>query len=295
MSRHFGGVQPGRQGDKTKLVLIASLVFVLLFSVLAFSLLSSSKTSKQEQPKAVAEKVETEIKMLEVLVPLRDLQPGTLLEAQMFRRESRPQVGVSDRTVRTFEEVRGHYARSLIVAGQPLHRDYITTIKPTNALTASIPKGFRAVTIRVDERTSVEGFVRPGAKVDVVWASRISGQPGVTVIVENAKVLSAERQTDAQQKSGVPVPSTVTLLVTSQDAQKVQLASTTGKLSLSLRGDTDEVSDGNAKPITVRDLIGKSGGDRGPAFDAQGSVTIGGEKWFMVDGKLQPASKLKKQ
>ncbi|MDC0357511.1 Flp pilus assembly protein CpaB [Oligoflexia bacterium] len=293
MSRHFGGIQPGRQSDRTRTVLLASMFFIVLFSILAFFLLSTADP-KGETTKTVVVETEAEIKMVEVLVPLRDVLPGIPLEAQMFRRESRPQVGVSNRTVRTFEEVRGHYARSLIVAGQPLHRDYITSVKPTNALTASIPKGFRAVTIRVDARTSVEGFVRPGAKVDVVWASRISGQPGVTVIVQNAKVLSAERQTATEQKSGVPVPSTVTLLVTSKDAQKIQLASTTGKLSLSLRGDADEVSDGQSRPITVNDLLGRRQVDGAVNANVEGSVTIGGEKWLMVDGKLVPSSKLKR-
>ncbi len=291
MSRHFGGIQPGRQADKTKTVLLVSLFFVVIFTVLAFVLLSTGQA--KVDPKPVVVETEAEVKMVDVLVPVQEIAAGTELEPRMFRKESRPQVGVSQRIVKDFEEIQNYYARSLIVSGQPLHKDYITSVRPVNAVTANIPPGFRAVTIRVDARTSVEGFVRPGAKVDVVWASRIRGQPGVTTIVENAKVLSAERQTQQEidaAKKGVPVPSTVTLLVGIADAQKIQLASTTGTLSLSLRGDSDGGKGvGEGKSITIDDLLGAKRKDEGP--EVEGTVTIGGEKWNMVDGKLVPIKK----
>ncbi|MCB0334594.1 MAG: Flp pilus assembly protein CpaB [Bdellovibrionales bacterium] len=290
MARQFGGVHPNKQNDKAKVILAASLVFIVLFASLAYVLLSS----QSEPPKAAAVVVdsggESEIKMVDVLVPVSEIQPGAALEARMFRKESRPQVGVSNRVVRDFEEIKAHFARSLIVPNQPLHRDYITSVRPTNILTANIPEDFRAVTIRVDARTSVEGFVRPGANVDVVWASRIRGKPGITTIVQNAKVLSAERQTKVDNANpGVPVPSTVTLLVTAEDAQKIQLASTTGKLSLSLRGDADAGKAAGSKTITLDDLIGGIPGAR-KEENVEGTVTIGGERWLLVDGKLKPAT-----
>ena len=136
MSRHFGGIQPGRQSDKTRTVLFASLFFVVLFTVLAFVLLSTghSKTA----PKPVLVETEAEIKMVDVLVPVKEIKAGEALEARMFRKESRPAVGVGNRVVKDFEEIRNFYSRSLIVSGQPLHRDYITAVKPTSAVTAKI-------------------------------------------------------------------------------------------------------------------------------------------------------------
>ncbi|MCB0352422.1 MAG: Flp pilus assembly protein CpaB [Bdellovibrionales bacterium] len=291
--QQFGGIHPARSGDKTRALLAGGLVFFIAFSVLGYLVLSPSDKKPEEKPKAVVVENEAQVKMVEVLVPVQEVQPGTALESRLFRKESRPQVGVSNRVVRDYEEIRGHYARSLIVPGQPLHRDYITSVRPTNVITANIPEGFRAVTIRVDARTSVEGFVRPGAKVDVVWASRIRGKPAITTIVHNAKVLSAERQTqqaNAGQPAGAPIPSTVSLLVSAEDAQKIQLASTTGSLSLSLRGDTDSGKIGPQKPITLDDLSGTTTNNSRPMENVEGTVTIGGEKWLLVNGKLVPAS-----
>ena len=185
MGRQFGGANPHQQFDRAKVVLAAGGVLVVLFLFLAYVLLSSSPQPPANAVVASANvnENESDIKMLEVLVPVQEIDSGTALEAHMFRKEARPSVGVSNRVVRDFEEIKGHYARSLIVPNQPLHRDYITSVRPTNVITASIPDGYRAVTIRVDARTSVEGFVRPGARVDVVWTSSIRGKHDLTSIL----------------------------------------------------------------------------------------------------------------
>lgn len=180
------------------------------------------------------------------------------------------------------------YARSAISKDSPVHQDFITSIRPTNLITANIPEGYRAVTIRVDATSSVEGWARAGANVDVVWASTIRGRQGVTVIVQNAKVLSAERQVETGTQPGTPVPSTVTLLVTADDAAKIQLATTTGSLSLSLRGDDDTGKGSTGRSITVDDLLGSSQQVVNPTERRDGTVRIGGEEFFLQNGQLIP-------
>ena len=293
MARQFGGVHPSRNSRSGTLLIVGFILF-LLFALIAYFLYTSQVKGGAAAPQAANNStnntaaVDPEIRMMAVLVPIQEIKEGTPLEKRMFRKDSRPKVGVSDRAVQDFEEITGNFARTMLVPGQPLHRDFITSIKPTNVLTAKIPEGFRAVTIRVDARTSVEGFVRPDAHVDVEWATRINGTPAIVTIVENAKVLSAERQTQSQTAQGAPVPSTVTLLVTAKDAKKIQLATTTGKLSLSLRGDEDPGSAGGGG-ITLKDLM--PGGKKRTQENVDGTVTIGGVRWLLVDGKLVPASK----
>lgn len=293
MSRQFGGFTPGRQNDRAKVLVLFGVFAVLLFSAIAFLFLY--KTPAKEVTKVVTVEKQAEIKMVDVLVPVEKIDAGTPLEPAMFRREARPAIGVTSRVIKDFEEIKGNYSRSLIVSGQPLYRDFITNVRPTNALTANIPEGYRAVTIRVDARSSVEGWARPGARVDVVWASRINGQPGVTVIVQNAKVLSAEREIDTASKPGAPVPSTVTLLITQADANKIQLATTTGSLSLSLRGDNDPGKGiGGGSTITINDLLGKQQEVARPN-NADATVKIRGkdgklEEFIWQGGKLVPAT-----
>jgi len=262
-------------------VIVGGVLVALLCVVVAFVLLQQKPAPTTQT--VVVEK-EAPVKMVEVLVPTGDIQMGTPLEPAMFRKESRPAIGVDPRSVRDFEQIKGFFSRALIVAGQPLHQDMITSIRPANALTANIPEGYRAVTIRVDQRTSVEGFTQPGAKVDVNWSSTIKGQPAVKVIVQNAKVLSAERKTDSNNmQAGGAVPTTVTLLVTDKDAAKIQLASTTGTLSLSLRGDTDVGKGVSSDKVTINDLLSSGDADN-PEERTEGSVEIGGKRYKVLPG-----------
>jgi pilus assembly protein CpaB len=290
MARQFGGVRPARQSDRGRVLLFVGIVVVVVCLVVACLSLFSRASATAPKTVVVTQSVEeSPVKMVDVLVPVREIDAGVALEPSMFRKESRPQVGVSPRVVRDFEEIRNQFARSLVVPGQPLHRDYITSVRPTNAITANIPEGHRAVTISVDARSAVEGWVRPGAKVDVVWASSIRGQPGVTVIVQNAHVLSAERQTDTKTQPGAPVPSTVTLLVSAEDAAKIQLAQTTGSLTLQLRGDNDPGKGRAGGSITISDLYGGNP-VAAPISECQGTVTMGGLKYCVKPGgKLELA------
>lgn len=297
MTRHFGHVNNYRAND-AKAAIVFSGILVVVFSGLALYLLRPGGEVAPAVDTVVVER-EAKLDMVDVIVPVKNIDAGTPLEPSLFRKVPQARTGISDKVVTNFEELKGVYARSMIVAEQPLYRDYITAIRPTNAVIANIPEGFRAVTIRVDAQSSVEGWARPGARVDVVWTSKIRGKSGIAVIVENAKVLSAERQAEvspgaggAAQPAGAPVPSTVTLLVTSEDAKRVQLAATAGSMALALRGDRDAKSSSGG-PLTVDDLLAQGVPVDPKKKSSQGTIKIKGEngeynEFAMRDGKLVP-------
>jgi pilus assembly protein CpaB len=277
-------MQSSRRSDGTRILVLIGLILFVLFSGTTFLLL---QTEQAPQAPVVVEPDVVPMKLVTVLVPVREIEAGTALMPHMFRQEKRPEVGVSERAVTSYEELEGSFARSLIVPGQPLHKEYITTIRPANVLTAKIPEGFRAVTIRTDSLTSVGGFARPGARVDVNWSTRINGAPAIVPIVENAEVLSADSQTTNQQGMEGIVPNTVTLLVTAEDAKKIQLATSSGSLSLSLRGDNDtQGSDGRGE-VTIPDLLGQPVVKEPVKND--GAVIVDGKKYYLVNGRLVAA------
>jgi len=291
MARHFGGVDSFRYGEKTKALVLAGVVALLFGSLVVILFLSSSKPPEPTTQTVVVER-DADVKMISVLVPVKDIDAATPLEPALFRVESRPQVGVASNAIKSFEEIKGLYARSLIISGQPLLRDYITSVRPSSVITTQIPKGYRAVTIRVDARTSVEGFVRPGATVDVHWISTLRGKPAVAVIAQNAKVLSAERKTDTNQP-GAEIPSTVTLLVSEEDARKIQLASSTGSLSLSLKGDSDTGPVNESQPLTIDELVRQGGQEKAPppGSTCEGTIKIAGQTYcIQPGGKMVPAT-----
>ena len=296
MRSQFGSSSSANSSDKARLLILAGLFLVLLVATggVVFVYAGSSRATV----KTVLVEKEPEVKMIDVLVPINQIESGQALEPSMFRREARPALGLPSRVVRDFEEIKGTYSRSLVVEGQPLHRDYITNIRPNSPMTVKIPEGYRAVAISTDVRSSVEGWVRPGARVDVVWVSKIQGQPAVTVIVQNAQVLSAERQMDIRNLVNMgQVPSTITLLVTADDAAKIQLAQATGALSLTLRGDTDSGKGERATGSNVTlmtSLIprgsqeGAPAPPTGPRIQVRDPKTGKVEEFVLREGKLTP-------
>lgn len=257
MAKEFGLIKRRRNDSLIKVGIIASLSVLFVSSAMLVVILNLSESSEANANRVVVEKSST-IEMANVLVPVQSIDTGTALEPAMFRIETRPKIAVANNIVQDFELIQNKYARSLIVANQPLHQDYLTDQRPVNQITALIPEGYRAVTINVDVRTGIEGWARPGAKVDVVWSTTIRGKPGVSVIVENAKVISAARSIEgAPHASGqdAPIPSELTLLVPIKDANKIILAQRSGTLSLSLRGDSSSGKSEAGGAITIDDLI----------------------------------------
>lgn len=114
-------------------------------------------------------------------------------------------------------------------------------------LTATIPEGMRAVSVAVNDVVGVAGFVIPGTMVDVLATGQMPGKSqadnNITrTILENVRVLAAGQQIK-QDRDGKPVKvPVITLLVSPQDADALTMASTEGKIQLSLRNTVDTKS-----------------------------------------------------
>ena len=292
MNRQFGGNNTFRQTEKLR-VIIALIGFFVVLLIVAFAF--SSFSSSAPTTAVVVQHEEPAMRMEQVLVPIQRIEAGSALDPAMFRLEARPQLGLSSRVARNLEEVRGQFSRSTINAGEPLHLDNVSAQRPINPLTASIPDGYRAVTIPVDITSAVEGWAVPGTRVDVVWQSKIRGEPSVTVIVQNAKILSANKNLGTDGKQDESVPTTVTLLVTSEDANKIQLARTAGTLTLSLRGDNDPGKGGSSGSTTIDSLLNNN--TERHKEKKEGVVKLRGasgkmEEFILKDGKLIPLDQM---
>jgi pilus assembly protein CpaB len=106
-----------------------------------------------------------------------------------------------------------------------------------------IPPGFRAVSVRVNEVVGVAGYVLPGTHVDVVaTVSPTASQADMTtkVILTNVEVLAAGTKIERTTDKDKPMPVTVvTMLVDPEQAERLTLASTEGKIQLALRNPLD--------------------------------------------------------
>jgi pilus assembly protein CpaB len=107
-----------------------------------------------------------------------------------------------------------------------------------------IPDGMRAVSVRVNEVIGVAGYVLPGNRVDIIaTASPTDAHQDTTtkVILANVQVLTAGTRMEQDQEKGKPMQVTVvTLLVFPEQAERLALASTEGKIQLALRNPLDK-------------------------------------------------------
>jgi pilus assembly protein CpaB len=259
----FGRARRRPETVLLQFVLLSVIFFVSIIGVVAFMHFSSPPSGAATQAEPTVAIVDT-AGQIDLIVPTDNIVPGVPLEPSMFRRDKRPEDVVGPEMVRDFEEVRGLYTKGLLIANQPVNRDLLTGLQPVNALTASIPTGYRAIAIPVDATSSVEGWAQAGARVDVFWVTTLTGRRTVSMVAANAKVLSANNKTEGVQKrdpSKAPsdeIPHTVTLLLSSKDALRVRLSSLHGRLSLVLRGSEDSGAVASSNPIPESALYSTS-------------------------------------
>jgi pilus assembly protein CpaB len=99
------------------------------------------------------------------------------------------------------------------------------------------------VSVKVNEVIGVAGYVLPGTHLDVVaTANPTTRSEDITskVVLSNVEVLAAGTRLEQDTKDGKPMQVTVvTMLVTPDEAERLTLASTEGKIQLALRNPLD--------------------------------------------------------
>jgi len=122
-------------------------------------------------------------------------------------------------------------------------------------LSVAIPEGTRGISVRVDDVVSVAGFVAPGTMVDVLVTGQTSNGDSITrTILQDLRVLAVGQKSEPDREGKPQTYTVVTLLVTPEEAEKVTMASTEGKIHLALRNtiDTKEV---NPPPVSRTSLF----------------------------------------
>lgn len=126
-------------------------------------------------------------------------------------------------------------------AGQPLLDTQLSAPGAGIGLSAKIPDGMRALSLRSDDVVGVAGFLLPGTRVDVLVTLHPMGQlePVTQVVLQDVQVLTAGQNTTPDATGKAVSASVVTLMVTPDQAQKVVLATAEGTVHFILRNGTD--------------------------------------------------------
>lgn len=199
-----------------------------------------------------------------VAMVTRDLAPGSSLSiGDVELREiglDAPPAG----TFTTTTELVDRVTTAPLLKGQPILQSLLAPEGTAAGLSALVPKGKRAITVDVNETSGLAGMLLPGAYVDVLATITGGGdEEGSTArtIVQNVKVMAVgQRLTPEQKQPGDNQPGemarSVTLEVTPEQAETIELSAMTSRPRLVLRADGDD-KQANTSGITLVDLRGK--------------------------------------
>lgn len=233
-------------------IVVAVLVFIAMRS-------KTEATPEVEKPVIIA----SEDDLVLVPTPLRAIAKGERLGTVSFVRTKWPRSKLSMKYVENVDAVAESVALVSLPAHLPIPTSAVTVDRGVgNEVVDRIPAEMRAITVRVDAESAVEGWARPGDFVDVILLRNSSERDvGIEakVIAENVKILSAGRSTEplGGKDSSARAPATVTILVDQQNALKVKAASNIGKLTFALRGAGDTTPT-LAKRIDQKTLLGRA-------------------------------------
>jgi len=178
-----------------------------------------------------------------VVVAAADLDVGAELRREDVRIIDWPANGVPANAIGDPKEVIGRGIVLPVIQNEPILPNKLASTEAGSGLPPAIPPGLRAVSVRVNEVIGVAGYVLPGTRVDVVaTVSPTGSNQDMTskVVLTNVQVLAAGTKIERDTDRNKPMPvSVVTLLVNPEEAERLTLASTEGKIQLALRNPLD--------------------------------------------------------
>jgi pilus assembly protein CpaB len=135
--------------------------------------------------------------------------------------------------------------RTSVLSGEPVLESKLAPMGSKGGLSAVVAEGKRAMTVRVNDVVGVAGFALPGNYVDIIVNTQEEGAKGQNkdqtiskIVLEHILVLAVAQEV-GRDETKPKVVSAVTVEVTPEQAEKLDLARSVGTLSLTLRNQVD--------------------------------------------------------
>jgi len=235
--------------DRQKLLLIFGSAWVSA-ALLTWFLYSATTSAKQA-------------KLIKVQAAARDLSAGTKLRKGDLRLVEIPEKEQPRGVVADEKALLEKTLLFPVAQNEPLTQMKLAAVGGIEGVSATIPPGKRAISIQVTDSTSAAGLILPRSHVDVVFTRTGSMAEALSkVILEDIVVLSVGRTTEvattdpkaaaataAAQAQSSTAQRAMTLLVTPEEAAKLELAKNNGKIGLVLRNPLDASKLNQEQPI----------------------------------------------
>ena len=183
-------------------------------------------------------------KTAKVVVAQRPIAPGEAISLGDLDIRTVPVDTLPAGALADAASVVGRTAQAQIATGKLVLESMLAPKGSASGLQALVPPGMRAMTIEVNEFSSVGGMIMPGARVDILSTMQDArhSETMSRTIAQNVLVKAVGKDTGAAASNNgeqAKPAKSVTLIVTSKQAEAIQLASVAGRPWLVLRGGQD--------------------------------------------------------
>lgn len=187
------------------------------------------------------------------------IQRGHSVAAEDLKIIDWPKALVPEGALTKIDDAVDRAAMSPLLPGEPIMDAKLAPLNAGRGVAALVPPGMRAYAIQSSRiSANVAGFVLPGNRVDVLLTIRQSGQgleSSTTTLLQAVEILAVGQQLDAPAENKVSPKegTTVTLVVTPEQAAILDLGQTVGNLALSLRNPEDQ-AEAETTPVLLSDI-----------------------------------------
>jgi len=203
-------------------------------------------------------------KMTAITAAARDMPAGTRLQKSDLKTIRVPEKDVPKAAISDPKMLIDRPLLFPVNANEPIISGKVASAAGPEGLPALIDVGKRAVSVPITDTSGVAGLIQPRAHVDVLFTKPGTVAEAVTTtILEDVVVLAMGRTTEVASASATtslnataarPTTQAATLLVTPEQARKLELAKNQGKISLALRNPLDHTNAKDQSATTSEQL-----------------------------------------
>jgi pilus assembly protein CpaB len=180
-----------------------------------------------------------------VVVAGSDIDLGSRLTPTMLKAVEWPAGSMPKGAFANPADLDSRVLRASVLSGEPVLESKLAPVGSKGGLSAVVAEGKRAMTVRVNDVVGVAGFALPGNYVDIIVNTQEEGAKGANkdqtiskIVLEHILVLAIAQEV-GRDETKPKVVSAVTVEVTPEQAEKLDLARSVGTLSLTLRNQVD--------------------------------------------------------
>ena len=198
----------------------------------------------------------------QIAVAAVEVEIGAKLVPEMLRLVTWPAGNVPPGAFADLGSLDGRVVKTSVTRGEPILEGKLAPVGTKGGLSAVVADGKRAMTVRVNDVIGVAGFALPGNYVDIMVNTQNEGsrrgdqdQAVSKIVLERILVLAIAQEAN-RDETKPKVVNAVTLEVTPEQAENLDLARSVGTLSLVLRNQVDPrpvATDGATKSTLLKD------------------------------------------